>query len=138
MTHRVSLPLARLRPTAQIINSVAGRLPLSAQRPAHAETLVSQGPSAKPPPRPPEEVRSSEAGRPARTFKSYDEMDPTLVDQMALINATPLGVDEVTVPVGIEGLRQDWFRVGELLRNAMGAVSEEEAPEVSEADQRKR
>ena len=65
-------------------------------------------------------------------------MDPTLVDQMALINATPLGVDEVTVPVGIEGLRQDWFRVGELLRNAMGAVSEEEAPEVSEADQRKR
>lgn len=63
--------------------------------------------------------RSSKAGRPARTFKSYDEMDPTLVDQMALINATPLGVDEVTVPVGIEGLRQDWFHVGELLRNAI-------------------
>lgn len=82
--------------------------------------------------------RSSKAGRPPRTFKSYDEMDPTLVDEMALINATPLGVDEVTVPVGIEGLRQDWFRVGELLRNAMGAVSEEEPPEVSEADHGKR
>ena len=82
--------------------------------------------------------RSSKTGRPARVRKSYDDMDPTLVDEMALINATPLGVDEVTVPVGIEGLRQDWFRVGQLLRNAMGAVSEEEPPEVSEADQGKR
>lgn len=65
-------------------------------------------------------------------------MDPTLLDEMAMINATPLGVDAVTVPVGVEGLRQDWFRVGELLRNAMGAVSEEEPPEVSNAGQRKR
>ena len=80
----------------------------------------------------------SETGRPARVRKSYDDMDPTLVDEMAPINATPLGVDEVTVPVGIEGLRQDWFRVGQLLRNAMGAVSEEEPHEVSEADQGKR
>ena len=46
---------------ADAINSVAGRLPLSAQCPAHAETLVSQGPNAKPPPRPPEDVRSSES-----------------------------------------------------------------------------
>lgn len=82
--------------------------------------------------------RSAKASRPRRASKSYDEMDPTLLDEMAMINATPLGVDAVTVPVGVEGLRQDWFRVGELLRNAMGAVSEEEPPEVSNAGQWKR
>ena len=47
--------------TAKIINLVAGRLPLSAKRPAHPETLVSQGPIAKPQPRPLKDVRSSEA-----------------------------------------------------------------------------
>lgn len=59
VTHRVSPPLSRLRSTAEIINSVTAPLPLSAQRHAHAETLVSKGPSAKLPPRPPEDVRSS-------------------------------------------------------------------------------
>lgn len=81
--------------------------------------------------------RSSKTDRPARSFKPNDGMDPTLLDEMALINATPLGVDEVTVPVGIEGLQQDWYRVGQMLRNAMGAVSEDEPPEVSKADQGK-
>ena len=82
--------------------------------------------------------RSAKAGRPRRASKSYDDLDPTLLDEMALINATPLGVDAESVPVGVEGLQQDWFRVGELLRNAMGAVSEEEPPDVSNADQGKR
>lgn len=78
--------------------------------------------------------RSPKADRPARRPKPYGDMDPTLLDEMALINATPLGVDEVTVPVGIEGLQQDWYRVGQMLQNAMGAVSEEELTEVSKAD----
>ena len=58
VTHRVSPPLSRLRSTAEIINSVTAPLPLSAQRHAHAETLVSKGPRAKVPPGPPEDVRS--------------------------------------------------------------------------------
>ena len=59
VTHRVSPPLSRLRSTAEIINSVTAPLPRSAQRHAHAETLVSKGPSAKLPSRPLEDVRSS-------------------------------------------------------------------------------
>ena len=47
--------------TAQIINPVAGRPPLSAQRPAHPEVLATQGPSAKPLSRPAEDVRSSQS-----------------------------------------------------------------------------
>jgi len=59
VTHRVSPPLSHLRSTAETINSVTAPLRLSAQRHAHAETLVSKGPSAKLPPRPPEDFRSS-------------------------------------------------------------------------------
>lgn len=82
--------------------------------------------------------RSSKASRSRRVSKSYEDLDPTLLDEMALINATPLGVDEVTVPVGVDGLQQDWFRVGESLRKAMGAVSEEEQSGISNSDQGKR
>ena len=42
------------------MNLVAALPPLSAQRPAHPEVLVTQGPSAKPPSRPAEDVRSSQ------------------------------------------------------------------------------
>lgn len=51
------------------------------------------------------------------------DSDLTLLDEMAQISATPLGVDDETVPVELEGLKQDWDRVGELLQNAMGVVS---------------
>ena len=46
--------------TARIVIAVASRLLLSAQRPAHPETLISQGPIAKRLPRLPKGVRSSE------------------------------------------------------------------------------
>ena len=61
VTHRICPALPRLLSTAQIINPVAGRPPLSAQRPAHAEVLVTQSPSAKPLSRPAEDVRSSQS-----------------------------------------------------------------------------
>ena len=63
-------------------------------------------------------------------------LDHTLRDEMALIGATPLGVDDVIVPVGLEGLQQDWNRVGELLQSAMGVASIEEV-EDSDAHQAK-
>ena len=58
--HQVGRTLPRPQSTAKFINPVAGRLPLSAQRPAPPEVLAAQGPSAKPPSRPSEDVRSSE------------------------------------------------------------------------------
>ena len=61
MTDRVCPTLLRLLATAQITNAVAGRLPLSAQRPSHPEVLVTQGPSEKLPSRPAEDVRSSQS-----------------------------------------------------------------------------
>ena len=65
--------------TVRIISTVAGWLPLSAQRPTHPEILISQGTIAKPPPQPSEGVRSPEAvacpsdamGRQRRTGKVY-------------------------------------------------------------------
>ena len=63
VTHRSCPALLRLLSTAQIINPVAGRPPLSAQRPAHPEVLATQGPSAKPLSRPAEDVRSSQSQR---------------------------------------------------------------------------
>ena len=55
-----SRTLPRPQSTAKFINPVAGRLPLSAQRPAPPEVLVAQRPIAKPPSRPAEDVRSFE------------------------------------------------------------------------------
>ena len=49
VTHRICPALLRPLSTAQNINPVAERPPLSAQRPAHPEVLVTQGPRAKPP-----------------------------------------------------------------------------------------
>ena len=63
VTHEGGLTLPRPPSTSQTINTVAGRLPLLAQRPAHPEILVSQRPSAKPPLRLPNGVRSPETGR---------------------------------------------------------------------------
>ena len=59
MTQDSGLILPRPLLTARINNKVAGRLPLSAMRPVDLEIPVSRGPIAKPPPRPPEGVRSS-------------------------------------------------------------------------------
>lgn len=76
----------------------------------------------------------SKSNRTAQAHSADSNLDLTLLDEMAQISATPLGVDDVTVPVGLEGLKQDWTRVGELLRNAMGVVSIEEV-EDADADQ---
>ena len=59
VTHWAGLTLPRPPSTAKIISSVAGRVPLSAQCPAHSEILISQGFNAMRPPRLPEGVRSS-------------------------------------------------------------------------------
>ena len=56
MTHRIGLTLPCSRLIADITNAVAGPLPLFVQCPAHLETLELQALSAKPSPRPPEEV----------------------------------------------------------------------------------
>ena len=61
MTHRICPALLRPLSTAQIINPVAALPPLSAQRPAHPEVHVTQGPSAKPLSRPAEDVGSSQS-----------------------------------------------------------------------------
>ena len=66
MTHLVRPPLPRS--TAEVIHAVAGRLP--PPRPARPEMLASQGPSAKPPSRPPEDVRSSETASDSRRHAS--------------------------------------------------------------------
>ena len=78
----------------------------------------------------------SKATRTVQTHPADHELDLTLLDEMALIGATPLGVDDVIVPVGLEGLQQDWTRVGELLQNAMGVASIEEV-EDPDADREK-
>ena len=45
------------------------------------------------------------------------------MDEMAAISATPLGFeDEIEVAVGVDGLRQDWRRVGTYLRNSMDGL----------------
>ena len=62
VTHEAGLTLRHPLTTARITNTVAGRLPLSAPRPAHPEILISQGRVAKRPPRPPKDVRSSGTG----------------------------------------------------------------------------
>ena len=60
--HRVDPPLPCPQSTNEIFDAVARRLPPYAQRPAHSEILVSQGPFARLPPRPPDDVRWSEYG----------------------------------------------------------------------------
>lgn len=59
LIHRPGPTLARPQSTAAIINTVAGQPPLCAQRPGHRKTHDSRSPSAKPPPRPPEDVSPS-------------------------------------------------------------------------------
>lgn len=61
--------------------------------------------------------------RSVQVHSANSDSDLTLLDEMAQVSATPLGVDDESVPVGLEGLQQDWNRVGELLQNAMGVVS---------------
>ena len=63
VTHSASLPLPRRLSTAKTINTVAGRLPLFAQRPAHPVIPIPQGPIARHRHRLPEGVRSSESRR---------------------------------------------------------------------------
>ena len=60
--HQVGHTLLRPQSTAKIIYTVAGRLPLSAQRPVPPAMLISQGRVAKRPPLLPNEVRSSDPG----------------------------------------------------------------------------
>lgn len=67
--------------------------------------------------------RSSKTSRSVQVHSADSDSDLTLLDEMAQMSATPLGVDDETVPVGLEGLKQDWGRVGQLLQNAMGVVS---------------
>ena len=59
MTHRVDPTLPHPLSSAEIINALADHLSLSAQRSAHPEILVSQGPFAKSLPRQPKEIRWS-------------------------------------------------------------------------------
>ena len=49
-------------------------------------------------------------------------LNRTLLDEMAAISATPIGVEDIEVAVGVEGLRQDWSRVGGYLRTAMDGL----------------
>ena len=58
--HQVGPTLPRPQAATKIINTVAGRLPLSAKRPTHPAMVISQGRVAKCPPRLAKEVRSSE------------------------------------------------------------------------------
>ena len=60
VTPVAALTLPHPLSTARIINAVAGRLPLSAQRPTYLEILISQGPIAKGLSRLPKGVGSSE------------------------------------------------------------------------------
>ena len=58
---------------------------------------------------------------PPKTFRV--RLDRSMLDEMAAISATPLGLeDEIEVAVGVEGLRQDWRRVGTYLRNSMDGL----------------
>lgn len=50
-------------------------------------------------------------------------LERSVMDEMAAISATPLGLeDEIEVTVGVDGLRQDWRRVGTYLRNSMDGL----------------
>lgn len=46
----------------------------------------------------------------------------SVLDEMAAISATPIGVEDIEVAVGVEGLRQDWSRVGGYLRTSMDGL----------------
>lgn len=46
-------------------------------------------------------------------------LNRTVLDEMAAISATPIGLEDIEVAVGVEGMRQDWQRVGTYLRTAM-------------------
>lgn len=49
-------------------------------------------------------------------------LNHSVLDEMAAISATPFGVEDIEVAVGVEGLRQDWNRVGGYLRTAMDGL----------------
>lgn len=74
VTHLAGLALPRPPSTAKIISRVAGRVPLSAQRPAHPEILVSQGSNVIWPRRLPEGVRLS--GPMARAPRNPNDTGP--------------------------------------------------------------
>ena len=61
VTRLASLTLPRPLSTDKTINTVAGRLPLLAQRSAHPVIPIPQGPIARHPSRPPQGVRLSES-----------------------------------------------------------------------------
>lgn len=46
-------------------------------------------------------------------------LNRTVLDEMAAISATPVGLEDIEVAVGVEGMRQDWQQVGTYLRTAM-------------------
>lgn len=46
-------------------------------------------------------------------------LNRTVLDEMAAISATPIELEDIDVAVGVEGMRQDWQRVGTYLRTAM-------------------
>lgn len=54
-------------------------------------------------------------------------LNRSVLDEMAAISATPLGLEDIEIAVGVEGLRQDWRRVGGYLRSAMGGVGDDSA-----------
>lgn len=60
---------------------------------------------------------------PPKTVKV--RLNRSVLDEMAAISATPLGVEDFEVAVGVEGLRQDWRRVGTYLRTAMDGLGDE-------------
>ena len=45
-------------------------------------------------------------------------LNRTVLDEMAAISATPIGLEDMEVAVGVHGMRQDWQRVGRYLRTA--------------------
>ena len=49
-------------------------------------------------------------------------LNRTVLDEMAAISATPIGLEDFEVAVGVEGMRQDWQRVGTYLRTAMDGL----------------
>ena len=65
VSHSADPTLPRPLSTAKTINTVAGRLPPLAQRPAHPVVLIPRGPIARHLPRLPNGVRSSESAESA-------------------------------------------------------------------------
>ena len=49
-------------------------------------------------------------------------LNRTVLDEMAAISATPIGLEDFEVAVGVDGMRQDWQRVGTYLRTAMDGL----------------